>query len=129
MDSLEVIKARYPGRPSIDFLETVQGFYRKKLEEAKQELRVPDRDCKPENNCSLVSHVSSARIQSLNALLCAFSHAIRAIKEGRYGICIVCEDEIPTPRLRQVPQTMHCTTCAETAEPLYKFRKFCQPLS
>ena len=37
--------------------------------------------------------------------------ALSRIKEGDYGICIICRQEISRERLKVVPHTQHCTSC------------------
>ena len=42
--------------------------------------------------------------------------AIRAIREGRYGYCEVCEKAIPIERLRALPYTSLCVDCQRKQE-------------
>jgi DnaK suppressor protein len=42
--------------------------------------------------------------------------AIAMIREGRYGICEVCEHSIPIERLRALPFTMLCINCQRKQE-------------
>lgn len=42
--------------------------------------------------------------------------AIRAIREGRYGYCEVCEKAIPIERLRALPYTSLCVICQRKQE-------------
>jgi RNA polymerase-binding transcription factor DksA len=34
--------------------------------------------------------------------------AQRALSEGRYGLCVVCDKEIPAERLDAIPETVRC---------------------
>ena len=34
--------------------------------------------------------------------------AQRALADGKYGVCIVCEEEIPAERLDAIPETVRC---------------------
>lgn len=42
--------------------------------------------------------------------------ALRAIEDGRYGICQDCEQEISEKRLKYYPNAQRCLTCQEAAE-------------
>lgn len=44
--------------------------------------------------------------------------AITMIRQGRYGICEVCEHSIPIERLRALPFTMLCINCQRKQEEL-----------
>lgn len=40
-------------------------------------------------------------------------NALERIKRNEYGICVVCEENIPIERLEALPYTDRCVTCAE----------------
>lgn len=42
--------------------------------------------------------------------------AIRAIREGVYGTCFVCEKSIPIERLKALPYTTLCVKCQANEE-------------
>jgi DnaK suppressor protein len=42
--------------------------------------------------------------------------ALERIREGSFGECIACGDEINPKRLEAVPWTRHCIECQEKAE-------------
>ncbi len=42
--------------------------------------------------------------------------ALQAIKEGTYGKCKECGEDIPFERLETIPETLYCTKHAETAD-------------
>lgn len=46
----------------------------------------------------------------------AIEAALVRIEEGRYGICIECENSIPKTRLNALPHTAHCVKCAEQVQ-------------
>jgi DnaK suppressor protein len=48
--------------------------------------------------------------------LAKIERAIRAIREGRYGSCEVCEKPIPIERLRALPYTPFCVECQRKQE-------------
>lgn len=41
--------------------------------------------------------------------------ALRKMDEGTYGICEVCGEAIPEPRLEARPLSVRCVSCAATA--------------
>ena len=45
-------------------------------------------------------------------LLVQVEQALRAIDEGTYGTCRVCEEPIPVARLEVIPHTTLCVNCA-----------------
>ena len=45
-------------------------------------------------------------------LLAQVDQAMRAVEEGTYGTCQVCEDPIPVARLEALPYTARCVECA-----------------
>src|SRR5690242_5041010 len=58
-------------------------------------------------------HVRLALKQTDSKLLRAIEEAIHRLDQGTYGICMDCENEIPTVRLDAVPWTRVCIECKE----------------
>lgn len=48
--------------------------------------------------------------------LVAVEDALVAIKDGSYGTCIECDEEIETKRLDAVPWARYCLECQELAD-------------
>lgn len=48
----------------------------------------------------------------------AIDEALLRIKEGEYGICEECEEEIPLGRLKAMPFARHCVKCKSDLEKL-----------
>jgi DnaK suppressor protein len=46
-------------------------------------------------------------------ILAMVNEALDRIKDGSYGICQVCEQEVQTKRLDAVPWARHCIECQE----------------
>jgi DnaK suppressor protein len=46
-------------------------------------------------------------------LLRAIEDALARVENGSYGICVDCEEEISTARLKAVPWTKVCISCKE----------------
>ncbi len=42
--------------------------------------------------------------------------ALRRIKEGTYGVCLHCEEDISPKRLAAVPWTQYCIRCQQVAD-------------
>src|SRR5438067_2296020 len=58
-------------------------------------------------------HVRLALKQTDSKVLRAIEEAIHRLDQGTYGICLDCEEEIPTVRLDVVPWTRVCVDCKE----------------
>src|SRR5437868_2518200 len=58
-------------------------------------------------------HVRLALKQTDSKLLRAIEEAILRLDNGTYGICMDCEEEIPSVRLEAVPWTRVCVDCKE----------------
>jgi DnaK suppressor protein len=43
--------------------------------------------------------------------LALVNEALERIKEGSYGICVECHEEVQTKRLEAVPWARHCIEC------------------
>src|ERR1041385_1084207 len=56
-------------------------------------------------------HVRLALKQTDSKVLRAIEEAIHRLDHGTYGICMDCENEIPSPRLDAVPWTRVCVNC------------------
>ncbi|HUY13708.1 MAG TPA: TraR/DksA family transcriptional regulator [Terriglobia bacterium] len=44
-------------------------------------------------------------------ILAMVNDALRRIKEGTYGYCVECQQEVQTKRLEAVPWARHCLEC------------------
>ena len=51
----------------------------------------------------------SQRLQMIN-------NALDRIKQGRYGICLICKQEIPKERLESIPYAFMCVDCKSQDE-------------
>ncbi len=52
-------------------------------------------------------------IEREQAMLAEIEQALGRMKEGLYGLCAECGDEIPERRLKALPWTRSCLRCAE----------------
>ena len=55
-------------------------------------------------------------LDALTRTLAEIDIALAAVKDGSYGICLVCEEPIASKRLRTVPWASHCIRCQEALE-------------
>ena len=62
-------------------------------------------------------HVRLALKQTDSKLLRAIEEAIHRLDQGTFGICMDCENEIPTVRLDAVPWTRVCLECKAKRSP------------
>ena len=60
------------------------------------------------SNDEVLAAISDSATRELNQI----SVALRRLAAGQYSICAVCGDEIATERLRTVPYTDRCSSCA-----------------
>jgi DnaK suppressor protein len=44
------------------------------------------------------------------------NEAIERVKQGSFGMCVNCQEEIQTKRLEAVPWARHCISCQEKQE-------------
>lgn len=58
-------------------------------------------------------HVNLALNQTDTKLLRAIDEALHRIETGTFGVCMDCEEAIPTARLDAVPWTRVCVSCKE----------------
>ena len=61
---------------------------------------------------TLRSSIQNAEYEEYNMILAA----LKAIEEGRYGICRDCQQEISKKRLKYYPNAQRCLVCQEAAE-------------
>jgi DnaK suppressor protein len=50
------------------------------------------------------------------ATLQLIEEALKRIKDGEFGECVQCHEEVQLKRLEAVPWTRHCITCQEKQE-------------
>jgi DnaK suppressor protein len=60
---------------------------------------------------------SAAQLRARASRLLAQVHAaINRLREGRFGVCLRCEESIAPRRLEAVPWTSYCISCQARAE-------------
>lgn len=53
----------------------------------------------------------AAKIELLERNLKEINHALRKVKNGKYGICEKCGQEVSPERLKLVPEARYCLRC------------------
>ena len=97
-----------------DLLNTKREELANRIEQRRQEI-VADQE--PDDEVGLAMRNSSAgmaiaSIEREVRMLSEIELALRLMDKGEYGICTVCEEPIPNLRLRAIPWTRRCITCA-----------------
>jgi DnaK suppressor protein len=55
-------------------------------------------------------------VDRMYGVLRSVEGALREIRDGTFGVCARCGDEIPLKRLQAVPWSPNCVSCQERAE-------------
>lgn len=106
--------------------------FRKKLEARQQELRnsvlKTEEDGRAADNADIAQDIADRasssyqkeflfhRSNNERQMLQMVEGALARIREGNYGECISCGNDIETRRLEAVPWTRHCRGCQEKLE-------------
>lgn len=105
--------------------ETLQRFAREWLTRRQADLRVevgaamqveavPERevlDQKDEADEKALADVASAEVERDLAELRAVQAALKRLDEGRWGLCLDCEEPIDPRRLQVQPAALRCAAC------------------
>ena len=65
---------------------------------------------------SYAADKSLARTEKINRRIREIDDAIYRMKDGSYGVCEVCEEDIPEGRLEVRPNAKYCAQCKEDLE-------------
>lgn len=90
------------------------------IEDSKDNIsKLKDMDCKDDLDfaeASSDSFTSEIIAVQQSAELLEIKTAIKGIKEGAYGICQMCDEDIAIGRLKAKPFARYCTPCREIYE-------------
>jgi len=95
------------------------------LDEIKKELGVQrgrpfegnvGLDLAEEAEATLEEEMSFAAVNRRAEMLQEIDRALERLKEGTYGICDSCGEEISIGRLQALPSALYCTPCQEKQE-------------
>jgi DnaK suppressor protein len=67
--------------------------------------------------------INLRRLETHRGSLLKIEESLRKIKEGTYGICEDCSEEISAARLRVMPFAIYCKDCQEKREELEKIER------
>ncbi len=73
-------------------------------------------DTGAESVADLISDLHFQRVDQLAQELYGVEDAMARLRNGSYGICEVCENEISVERLRAVPTATRCLECQQRQE-------------
>jgi DnaK suppressor protein len=97
-----------------DLLLTKRDELNDRIEQRRQEMII---DQEPDDEAGLASRNSTAGLTIANIerelrTLSEIELSLRRMETGEYGVCGVCGEEIPIARLKAIPWTRRCVTCA-----------------
>ena len=78
------------------------------LDELQAEMPSDDKDAAPWRNRQAELR---GRIEEERAELESVAEAFELLKQGLYGLCVHCNEEIPVARLEILPFTPYCIRC------------------
>jgi DnaK suppressor protein len=73
-------------------------------------------DAIDEVQCASERDVAISNLDRESKLLLDVRLALRRIKDGTFGVCLHCEEEISNKRLTALPWTPSCIVCQERAD-------------
>lgn len=56
-------------------------------------------------------HISEASLNNARARLSRLENALKRLDTEDYGICSMCEEDIPFKRLKLIPESTRCVSC------------------
>ena len=103
-----------------DILIEKQAIIESNIEDSKDNIaKLKDMDCKDDLDfaeASSDSFTSELIATQQGAELIEIKTALKAIKNGEYGVCKMCDEEISIGRLKAKPFAKYCTPCREIYE-------------
>jgi DnaK suppressor protein len=96
-------------------LESCRGEAFRSLDRAGEETRALDivfsRDSADQSIASLSRESLFEQSSQRRGLIRMIEAALQRIREGTYGVCVACGDDIQSGRLEALPWTQHCSRC------------------
>ena len=90
------------------------------IEDSKDNiLKLKNMDCKDDLDfaeASSDSFTSEVICEQQAAELLEIKTALKSIEDGIYGVCQMCDEDIPVGRLKAKPFARYCTSCREIYE-------------
>lgn len=99
-----------------------------KATECKNELQGARKDISIESTAEAMEHqiraaereVAVERMETAYRQLRQVESALSRIAQGKYGICLKCEDDIGQKRLDALPWALFCVQCQENIERMHE---------
>lgn len=104
--------------PNLQSLENKRDDLRKRIREVRQDGLHIVQESDPVDEAIEFSRRDTAthELKRLAHQLATVDRAIQRVKDGTYGICEECNEEIPSKRLECVPEAILCLECQRMAE-------------
>lgn len=83
---------------------------------AKLTLESAEADLIDRIQCMAVRDQVAAMVDRYSAMLEDVELALRALSDGSYGICKMCEEPVAAKRLETIPWASYCLPCQERLE-------------
>lgn len=104
--------------------QEMRGILDEKIEDTKEEIEQLEeltKPVKPDNAYGRLSRMDAINNKTINdkalreqkSRLQKLERAQQKLNDGKYGICVKCGDDIPLGRLKFMPWTARCVTCAQ----------------
>lgn len=110
-----------------------QGLYERLLRSKRDDLQARLRDHRqqvqaeqgPDDNWALASRtllqdLAVGTLERVQELLGEVEQALGRLRQGVYGVCEGCGEDIPQRRLQALPWARFCLTCAERRQAHWK---------
>jgi DnaK suppressor protein len=100
----------------LDHRQTLQTDVHDHLRAGRDDHAAEGRDDMERADDNIRGDLSFALLQMKSESLTAIDLALARLAAGRYGVCIACEQPIPSRRLRALPFAVRCQPCADAHE-------------
>ena len=67
-------------------------------------------------DASITADLTLARTEKINRRIREIDESLERIKDGSYGVCQLCGEDIPEGRLEVRPKAKYCAQCKEDLE-------------
>jgi DnaK suppressor protein len=98
-------------------LEAKRSDLIRELGEGRERLAIDPASDPMDQVCSTADRdLAVHSVDRMHAVLRLVEGALSEIRDGTFGVCAQCGDDIPVKRLEAVPWSPYCVTCQERAE-------------
>ncbi|UCG38429.1 MAG: TraR/DksA C4-type zinc finger protein [bacterium] len=100
----------------LEMRQEYQAELQKVSNEEKNRDRTEAKDSVDQADSNYSVDYQMARTEKINRGIKEVDEALNRIRNGEYGVCQVCGDEIPEGRLQVRPNALYCAQCKEDLE-------------